>query len=197
MAKRPVKPRGKRSSSEASAAERRKLFVEALLSNGRNATQAALAAGFSPKSAHSQGGRLLRHVEVVALLQQRSAELAQKYELTTENVIKSLAQAVHFDPRRLYRPDGTMKHPTEWDEDTAAAMSGFEVTEEFAGTGKDRLHIGYTKKVKWLDKNTAREQAMKHLGLFEQDNKQRALEQAPVYALSTEALLAIAAKGGK
>lgn len=173
MSKRPIKPRTKGSSSPMNAAERRKQFVEALLSNGRNATQAALAVGFSPKTAHSQGSRLLHHVEVQALLSERSAALASKYELTTENVIKSLAQAVHFDPRRLFRPDGTLKHPTELDDDTAAGLSSFEVTEEFEGSGKDRLHIGYTKKVKWLDKNTAREQAMKHLGLFGEDNKQR------------------------
>ncbi len=194
MTKRPVKL-AKNSSSNASAADRRKLFVEAMLANGRNATQAAVAAGFSKRSAYSTGGRLMKHPEVVAQLQQRSGELAQKYELTTDSVIRSLSQAVHFDPRKLYNADGTMKHPTEWDDDTAAAVTGFEVTEEFDGSGADRVRSGLTKKVKWLDKNTARDQAMKHLGLYERDNKQLQSAQM-LYGMTTDALLAIA-KGGK
>ena len=149
------------------------LFVEAYISNGGNATQAGVACGFSPKTAYSTGQRMLKHAEVVLKLRERQAELAKKYELTTDSVIKSLAQAVHFDPRKMFRGDGTLKHPTELDDDTASALASFEVTEEFDGAGSGRVQMGFTKKIKWLDKNTAREQAMKHLGLYQEDNKQR------------------------
>lgn len=170
---RPAKPRTKASSGADEARRRRKLFVEAYLSNGGNATQAAISAGLSAKTAGVTGHKLLKHAEVSALLKQRQTELAKKYELTTDSVIKSLAQAVHFDPRKLYNADGTLKAVHELDEDTAMALSGFEVAEE-KGTGDDRGKvIGYTKKVKWLDKNAAREQAMKHLGLYLEDNKQK------------------------
>lgn len=118
---------------------------------------------------------MLKHVEVQARIAERQSFLAQKYELTTESVIKSLAQAVHFDPRKLYNADGTLKPIHELDDDTAAALSGFEVTEETIGRGNQRETVGYTKKVKWLDKNVSREQAMKHLGLYKQDNEQKGL----------------------
>lgn len=170
-AKKPAKT--KASSSAGSAQERRKLFVEAYITNGGNATQAAISAGFSHHAAGAIGHKLLKHAEVSAQLQQRRTELARKYELTTDNVLRSLAQAVHFDPRKLYNPDGTLRAVHELDEDTAMALSGFEVAEE-KGSGDDRGKVvSYTKKVKWLDKNTAREQAMKHLGLFLEDNKQK------------------------
>lgn len=127
---------------------------------------------------------MLKNVKVLTLLQQRQAELAQKYELTTEAVIKSLAQAVHFDPRKMFNIDGTLKAVHELDDDTAAALAGFEVTEE-KGSGDDRGKVvGYTKKVKWLDKNTAREQAMKHLGLYLEDNKQK----SPLEGVSRDTL---------
>jgi len=96
-----------------------------------------------------------------------------KLELTTESVLRSLAQAVHFDPRKLYDEHGNLKPITELDDDTAMALSGVEVMEEFAGRGEKRELVGYTKKVKWLDKNAARDQAMKHLGMFREDNNQR------------------------
>lgn len=159
----------KAGNTQEDAANRRKLFIEAYLTNGGNASQAAIAAGYSPHTAGVTGSRLLKHVEVLAQLQQRRNALLSKLELTTESVLKSLAQAVHFDPRKLYDASGGLKPIHDLDEDTAMALSGFEVTEE-----KDRGKVvGFTKKVKWLDKNAAREQAMKHLGLYEQDNKQR------------------------
>ena len=159
----------KAGNTQEDAANRRKLFIEAYLTNGGNASQAAIAAGYSPHTAGVTGSRLLKHAEVLAQLQQRRLALLSKLELTTESVLKSLAQAVHFDPRKLYDASGELKPIHDLDEDTAMALSGFEVTEE-----KDRGQVvGFTKKVKWLDKNVAREQAMKHLGLYEQDNKQR------------------------
>lgn len=174
----------KASSSAKSAQERRKLFVEAYIANGGNATQAAISAGLSAKTAGATGHKLLKRADISAQLQQRQSALAQKYELTTDNILRSLAQAVHFDPRKLYNTDGTLKAVHELDEDTAMALSGFEVSEE-KGTGDDRGKVvGYTKKVKWLDKNAAREQAMKHLGLYLEDNKQK----HPISELSDEQL---------
>ena len=159
----------KAGNTQEDAANRRKLFIEAYLTNGGNASQAAIAAGYSPHTAGVTGSRLLKHAEVLAQLQQRRNALLSKLELTTESVLKSLAQAVHFDPRKLYDASGGLKPIHDLDEDTAMALSGFEVTEE-----KDRGEVvGVTEKGGWLDKSAAREQAMKHLGLYEQDNKQR------------------------
>lgn len=187
MASKKVKAKVKAGNTQEDAANRRKVFVEAYLTNGGNASQAAVAAGFSEKTAGAAGSRLLKHVEVSTQIQQRRAKLAEKYELTTESVIRSLAQAVHFDPRKMFREDGTLKPIHELDDDTAAALAGFEVTEE-KGSGNDRGKvIGFTKKVKWLDKNTAREQAMKHLGLYLEDNKQK----SPLEGISREALKSV------
>lgn len=165
----------KAGSSKEGAAVRRKLFVESYLGNGRNGTEAAIAAGFSTKTAGAQAHALLKHPDVLALIEARTEKLAAKFELTTEAVLKNLAQAIYFDPRKLYRDDGSLKDITELDDDTAMALSGFEVSEE-KGSGDDRGKVvGFTKKVKWLDKNQARDQAMKHLGQYKEDNKQRTL----------------------
>lgn len=47
------------------------------------------------------------------------------------------------------------------------------MTEEFEGSGEDRKFVGYTKKYKIADKNTALEKLAKHLGLYEKDNTQK------------------------
>lgn len=153
-------------------AERRTAFVEAYLQNGGNATQAALAAGFSPKTAYVSGHRQLKHDQVRAQIEQRQAELRKKFELTTETLLNNLRQAVMFDPRKLYDENGALKPVTELDDDTAMALTGLEQCDEFEGRGAARKWVGITKKLKWLDKNVARDQANKILGLYEKDNTQ-------------------------
>lgn len=166
-------PRVKASSGQASAADRRALFVEAYIANGGNATQAAIAAGFSPKSAGQQGSELLKHPNVTANIAERRNELREASRLTTENVARELAKLVFADPRKFIDEAGNIKPLHELDDDSAGALASLEVFEEFEGHGKDREQIGVTKKIKLWDKNAAIEKAMKHLGMFETDNRQK------------------------
>lgn len=184
---------GKVGTSQAAAEARKLRFVEAMIATDDNITQAAVMAGFSARSAAQQGSRLLKDAKVQQLLKDRRRALLTKLELTSESVLRSLAQSVFFDPRKLYRADGTLKDVHELDDDTAMALAGLEVTEEMgpapADTGMEPQGHGgalkrqqgrkvlrsITAKVKWHDKTAAREQAMKHLGLFKADNTQRTL----------------------
>jgi phage terminase small subunit len=165
--------RVKQGTSKASAADRHQMFVDAFIRNGRNATQAAIAAGYSPRTARQQGARLLTDVSVCAGITKRSEKLAEKYELTTESVIAELSKIVHADPRKMFDADGCLLHPKNWPDELAGVIASVEVTEEFSGRGESRELVGYTKKVKLWDKNSAIDKAMKHLGLFAEDNKQR------------------------
>lgn len=162
-----------------SVAARRHKFVEAYIKNGGNATEAAKIAGFSEKTADQQGSRLLKDVNVSAAIAERMKAIATKYELDTELVIKSLVQELRFDPACLYNENGSLKKITELDEDTRAALTGIEVNK----IGGDDSELIVTHKVRWSPKQHAREQAMKHLGMFEKDNKQKA---DPIRALLEE-----------
>ena len=55
--------------------EKQQRFIDAYIQNGGNATQAALHAGFSERTAYSQGQRLLKNVEVRAAIDERLKEL--------------------------------------------------------------------------------------------------------------------------
>jgi phage terminase small subunit len=165
-----VTPTGKKRGQREDAYARKLRFVEALLLNDGNNTKAALAVGFSPKTAAQQGSRLARSVEVKALLEQRRGEalaVAQaKTNLTVERVLESLARAVLFDPRKLVKADGTVVLPHELDENTALAISGMEFQVD-KNTGK----VTWAK-YKGPSRDMARDQALKHLGLFKEDNDQ-------------------------
>lgn len=187
-----AKPKPKASNTQEVAEHRRKRFVEAYLANGGNASKAAVAAGFSEKTAGAAGSRLLKHVEVLTTIQQRRAVVIEKMELTTERTLREIARVAYFDPRKLFHANGAPKSLMELDDDTAAAIAGLDVLEEFDGTGQDRVLIGHIKKYKIADKNSALEKAMKHLGEYEKDHKQQNL----LAGLPREVALALVAKLG-
>lgn len=168
------KPRVKAGTSKSAALARRKAFAKAYLANGRNATEAALAVGFSPRSAHVRGLELVKDRVTSALIEEAHAELSKITGLDMERTLREVARVSYSDTRKLYREDGTLKPPAEWDDDSAAAVAGVETLEEFDGRGEERKLIGYTKKLKIWDKNAALEKAMKFHGLYEKDNAQRA-----------------------
>lgn len=53
-----------------------------------NATRAATSAGYSKKTAYSQGQRLLKNVEVAAMIEKVSKAIAAKQEVRAEDVIR-------------------------------------------------------------------------------------------------------------
>ena len=179
------KKRVKAGTSRAAAAARRELFVEAYCTNEGNATQAAITAGYSAKTAYSAGGRMLKDVEVSAAIEKRRAETLdaaqKKTGLTVEGTLRELHGMVHSDLRRAFDPQtGVLLAPHQWPDDVARGMASVKVVEMAGGMKIDLgqeagglQHVPmYTKEVKLWDKNSAVEKAMKHFGLFENDNKQ-------------------------
>lgn len=163
-----TKARVKAGNSQAAAIERRQAFVAAYLINGRNATQAAITAGYSKKTAYSQGQRLLKNVEVANQVVAAVEKVQAITGLTLERTLQEVARLSFFDARKLYR-DGVLIPVHELDDDTAAAVAAIE-TDEITGDG---AIIGRTRKLKFWDKNAALEKAMRHLGAYEKDNAQR------------------------
>lgn len=66
-----------------------------------NATQAAIRAGYSARTAHSQGERLLRHVEVAAALTEAQGKRAAKTEITAEKVLERYWMIATANPNDL------------------------------------------------------------------------------------------------
>lgn len=171
--RKPRKTRNKAGTSKEAADQRRIAFVQAYIANGRNGTQAAITAGFSPNGADVTAVRLLGDIRTKDLLQELTAGHEAATGLTTENVLREIKRLALFDPRRLFKADGALVPIHELDDDTAAGIASLEQDEITDGFGKEAVKIGTTKKIKLWDKVRALDMASKHLGLFEKDNAQR------------------------
>lgn len=139
-----------------------------------NATQAAIRAEYSEKTAYSQGQRLLKNDEVQALVQELMAARAKRTEITADNVLAELAKHAFLDPKSFFDDSGNLKNIHEIPDEAAVALAGLDVFEEYEGRGQDREFLGYTKKIKFTDKLKALISLGEHLGLF---NKKEADQQ--------------------
>lgn len=142
------------------ATDRGRAFVAAYLSNGFNATQAAIAAGYSPKAATQTGSDLLRRPDVVELLTKERKRLEDENRVTADRVVAGLAAIAFADPRDLmsWGPGGVVLKPSE--ELTPAQAAQVE------SVGEVVTIAGSNIKVKRHDRVRALELLGKTLGLF-------------------------------
>lgn len=138
-----------------------------------NATQAAIRAGYSEKTAYSMGQRLLKNVEVQAALQEAQAKRSERTEITQDRVLQELArigfadirkavawgrspidtEAAEADPNSLGIYPVELKPSSEVDGDTAAAISEVSLTAQGV-------------KLKMHDKLAALDKLARHLGML-------------------------------
>lgn len=140
---------------------KQRAFVNEYLKD-HNATQAAIRAGYSKKSAAVLGHRLLKDVKVSAEIDRRTA----KAGMTADQVLESVVEMAKFDPADFYNADGTLKLIHDIPRAARMAMAGLEVLEEFDGAGQERTQVGWVKKVKWTDRLRALEMLGKHHKVF-------------------------------
>src|SRR2546425_9751476 len=128
----------------------------------------------SNKTLHEAASRLSRNSKVVARLAAlRAPALLQAQYTITVDLTRTLfenARVGFSDIRKLFRPDGSLKDPCEWDDDTAAAVASVERVALF-GRGKDGLgQIGYPTKVTLWNKGDALDRLMRDLVCYKRDN---------------------------
>lgn len=143
-------------------------FVEEYLID-LNATQAAIRAGYSVRTARSIGEENLTKPDISSAIQAAKAARTERTHITQDRVLQELARIAFFDLRKLYREDGSLKAMHELDDDAAAVLAGVDVVE----IGKASVEDGeikhtpeFTKKAKVFDKTTALTLAMRHLGML-------------------------------
>ena len=139
-----------------------------------NATQAAKRAGYSEKTAYSQGHRLLKDAEVKARIEELQAERNERMKITADRVLEEIAKVAFFDIRRLYDVDGSVKNVNALDDEAAAVVSSFKSRTEIDGLNSEgNAKFATVEEYKTYDKGRHLEMLCKHLGLFEKDNSQK------------------------
>lgn len=126
-----------------------------------NATQAAIRAGYSKKTAKDIACENLAKPYLAEAIAKGRLKLSEKVEVSQDMVVREYKRLAFFDIRKLYNSDGTLKRVIDLDDDTAAALIGMDVIELADGT----INV---KKLKMANKNSSLDSLGKHLGMFKE-----------------------------
>ncbi len=131
-----------------------------------NATQAAIRAGYSAKSADKIGTQLLGKTSVAAAVAEARDARAERVQLAADEVLRELAILVRSDVRYFQVDDNGNLTLTENAPDEAwRAVASVKHKITTHGKGDDAYTTRDIEYRLW-DKNSAIEKAMKHLGLL-------------------------------
>jgi len=144
--------------------DRQALFVKEYLVD-LNATQAAIRAGYSKKTAGQQGERLLKNVEIAKAIQQGMAEREKKVAVDAEYVVNKLHEIAEMDVLDIMNDDMSFKPISQWPKVWRQYLSGIDISELITGVG-DEVSLRILKKIKWPDKVKNLELLGRHLGIF-------------------------------
>lgn len=92
--------KGKGAAKQRELTPRQQRFVEEYVKS-LNATQAAISAGYSPKTAQEQSSRLLSNVMVASAIQAHRAEVSAEAKIDAADVLRHWATIATTDPREL------------------------------------------------------------------------------------------------
>lgn len=137
------------------------LFVKEYLVD-LNATQAAIRAGYSEKTAEQQGFQLLKKTSVASTLAEAQAERSKRVEIDADWVLRRLADEADADIADLYADDGSLKPVKEWPLIWRQGLVGGIDVEEIRIEG---VTVGQVKKLKLSDRTKRIELIGKHVGV--------------------------------
>lgn len=132
-----------------------------------NATQAAVRAGYSAKTANEQGARLLAKVSIQAAVQSRMKHREQRTQVDADYVIKRLQEIDQMDVFDILNDDMSLKPIGQWPRTWRLSISGIDLSELVMGgeSEQDRT-VRLLKKIKWPDKVKNLELLGRHFGIF-------------------------------
>lgn len=138
---------------------KRDLFVEEYLID-LNATQAAIRAGYSVKTANEQGARLLANVSVQSKIAKEMAERSKRTGVNQDRVVLELAKMGFVNPADVINLKTGEVLPDATPDDLACIQS---VKVKKTTKGKSIIE---EREVRFYDKAKALEKLGQHLGMW-------------------------------
>ena len=114
-----------------------------------NATQAAIRAGYSKKTADQIGAENLTKPNINKVIMANLAKRSDKAEVSAQYVLDRLAEIDRLDVADILTDSGEMKPIRDWPKSWRTSISGLDISELIS----DDSPISTTvKKIKWPDK---------------------------------------------
>lgn len=130
-----------------------------------NATQAAIRAGYSEKTAKSIGAENLTKPDLQKRISELQNDRNNELKVDAQYVLNRLLEIDQMDVLDILSDDGSIKAIHNWPKVWRTSLSGIDLAEMFEGRGDERDLVGILKKIKWPDKVKNLELLGKHIGI--------------------------------
>ncbi|MBS4043433.1 MAG: terminase small subunit [Chitinophagaceae bacterium] len=124
-----------------------------------------------PETINRKAFDLFNKGNIRASISELEKELKERNQIDIDELITALSQMVRFDPIDLFNPDGTVKDIDRIPIDARKMISGFEVTEIYSGSGKNKKLVGNLKKIK-IKSLDPFDKLLRFLGGYKKDHEQ-------------------------
>jgi phage terminase small subunit len=138
--------------------EKQQCFVDEYLID-LNATQSAIRAGYSAKTANEQGSRLLTNVSIQQTISERMAERSKRTGVNQDRVVQELAKIAFVKMTDIVDSQGRIKDGALDDDLSCIESVKYKESESDTGSSVER-------EVKISPKLKALELLGKHLGMW-------------------------------
>ena len=139
--------------------QRQELFCREYIKD-LNGTQAAIRAGYSPKTADRMAYELLKKPEIQAFVLQSKAERVEEVKIDANYVLKRLIEIDEMDVADILDDGGDFLPIRNWPKVWRTTLSGLDIAIINSGDTESII-----KKIKWPDKVKNLELLGKHIGV--------------------------------
>lgn len=124
-----------------------------------NATQAAIRAGYSERTACEQASRLLADVKIAELVKAAMDKRAERTEITADYVLNGIRDLVErcIQAEQVIGPDG--KPTGEYKFEAPAALRGYELLGRHLGLFPNKVDVTVTDQISAVLENARRRAA--------------------------------------
>ncbi len=140
---------------------KQRLFVAEYLVD-LNATQAAIRAGYSPKTAQRIGSENLSKPLIQNAIEAAKKERIESARVDANYVLRRLVSIDQMDVQDILNTDGSIKAISDWPKVWRQTVSGVDITEMTASDSESQTQA-LLKRIKWPDKLKNLEILGKHI----------------------------------
>lgn len=114
--------------------EKQELFVLEYLID-LNATQAAIRAGYSARSARNQANRLMTNDDIQEAIKKANSERLERIKVDSDHVLQRLIEIDSLDISDIFNDNGTVKPFSQWPKSWLRSVSNVDITEKLDEEG--------------------------------------------------------------
>jgi phage terminase small subunit len=148
-------------------------FIEAYLKD-LNATNAAIKAGYSKKTAHVSGCVLLKNPKIQREVQIYREKEQDKAGISREWIIERYKRLIEFHIDEIYDNDGNMKPLDEIPKDILYAIQGIRSMKRTSTSTNKTTKELIVQDLKFHNKKDVLDSLARYLGMFEKEGEQGA-----------------------